>query len=282
MGKREVSREIPARAVPNWPLLGLALIGMGISGYLTVTTWMGQTVAGCAVGGGCDAVLSSQWSKLFGLPTSFWGFLTYAALAGVAFIKKTDTHFKLAWVLALLGVLYSAYLTIIALTELRTTCPYCLTSGAVMVAILITVIYEWPKSLPKFSWRPWILWTVTPGLVFVAVLHLHYMGVWGQSYGPEDPQIRALAAHLAKTNAKFYGAYWCPHCKEQKKLFGASADRLPYIECSPLGPGTSQAAACDERGIQAYPTWIIDGRRYEGGLTISQLKEYSGFRNSSR
>ncbi len=277
-GKREPSRQVPMRASPNWLLLGLALIGMGISGYLTFSAWTGQAVAGCTVAGtGCDKVLNSEWSKLFGVPTALWGFLAYTALAGVAFIKRADTHFQLAWILSLFGVLYSGYLTTISLTELRTTCPYCLTSGALMIAILITVIYQRPLSLPKFSWRPWLIKTVTIGVVLVAAIHLHYMGVWGKSFGPEDPYTRALAEHLQKANVKFYGAYWCPHCKEQKEEFGASAARLPYIECSPMGPGTSQAAVCDEKGIQGYPTWIIDGQRYEGVLSLSQLAQYSRF-----
>ena len=40
--------------------------------------------------------------------------------------------------------------------------------------------------------------------------------------GPEDPKIRALAEHLTEEGALFYGASWCPHCQEQKLLFGAS------------------------------------------------------------
>ncbi len=281
-GKRETIREVPLREVPNWPLLGLALIGMGISGYLILSAWTGQAVAGCtAAGTGCDKVLNSEWSKLFGMPTALWGFLGYTALAGVAFIKQVETHFKLAWTLALFGVLYSAYLTTISLVELKTTCPYCLTSAALMIVILTTVIYQRPQSLPKFSWRSWLIKTATVGVVVVAAIHLHYIGVWGKSVGSENPRIRALAEHLQKANVKFYGAYWCPHCKEQKELFGASAERLPYVECSPLGPGTSQAAVCDQKGIQGYPTWIIDGQRYEGVLSLSQLEQYSGFKEPS-
>lgn len=29
--------------------------------------------------------------------------------------------------------------------------------------------------------------------------------------------------------------------------------------------------------IQSYPTWIINGRRYEGVLTLKELADYSGF-----
>ena len=30
----------------------------------------------------------------------------------------------------------------------------------------------------------------------------------------------ALTQHLKQVGAKMYGAFWCPHCQEQKQLFG--------------------------------------------------------------
>src|SRR5262245_27706711 len=57
------------RPQPNWPLLALAGLGILLTAYLTWTALTGGAVQGCAVGGGCDTVLSSRWSKLLGLPT---------------------------------------------------------------------------------------------------------------------------------------------------------------------------------------------------------------------
>ncbi len=64
---------------------------------------------------------------------------------------------------------------------------------------------------------------------------------------------------------------------EQKDLFEASADRLPYVECSPDGKGGLKAIVCVEEQVSAYPTWIIKGRRYEGVFKPEQLAEYSGY-----
>lgn len=33
----------------------------------------------------------------------------------------------------------------------------------------------------------------------------------------------ALAKHLAQSDAVMYSAYWCPHCYDQKQLFGQEA-----------------------------------------------------------
>lgn len=45
-----------------------------------------------------------------------------------------------------------------------------------------------------------------------------------------------LARRLRAAGAKFYGAFWCSHCFEQKEAFGAAAAKeLPYVECYPDG-----------------------------------------------
>lgn len=275
--RKEASRQIPEREGPNWPLLCLALIGATLAAYLTITAWSKQPVAGCPVGSGCDIVLASRWATLFGQPTSFWGFLTYLGLAGIAWIRRPDLHWKLAWIVSLFGAFFSLYLTAVSITDLEATCPYCLTSAALMIAIVGLVASQRPGGLPKFAWRTWLPKTAAPSLLLVLALHLHYTGTWGTAAEAEDPTLRALATHLAQAGATFYAASWCPHCQEQKRMFGASAHRLPYVECSPSGRAGPQAPPCQQMGINVYPTWIINGRRYEGVLTPRGLAAHSGF-----
>jgi uncharacterized membrane protein len=279
---KEASRQIPERGVPNWPLLGLALIGAALSGYLTVTAWVGQGVAGCPVGSGCDVVLASRWAMLFGQPTSFWGLLSYLGLIVIAWIKRRDLRWKVAWIVSCFGALFSLYLTIISFMELQATCPYCLTSAALMIAILGLVVYQRPTGLPKFAWGTWLTKTAVPSLLLVLTLHLYYAGTRGEPAEAEDPKLQALAVHLADSGAQFFGAVWCPHCEDQKRIFGASAHRLPYIECSPYGRSGPQAARCQEMGIRVYPTWIINGRRHEGLLTPGELAAQSAFIEAER
>lgn len=272
------SRQRALREAPNWPLFALALIGIGLTAYLTFTAWQGKAVAGCTVGSACDVVLNSRWATLLGMPTSFWGLLTYAFLAAVAWNKYSDSQWKLAWFVSVVGVAYSLYLTGISLFVLQAACPYCLASLALMTAILVTTRVQKPADLPRFSWGPWLAKSMGAAVVLVLALHLHYAGYWGKAAGPEDPWIRGLAEHLSRNEAKFYGASWCPHCTDQKELFGASARRLPYVECSPGGPNTRQAAACNDAGIKSYPTWVINGERYTGTQTLDALAQYSKYK----
>lgn len=81
-----------------------------------------------------------------------------------------------------------------------------------------------------------------------------------------------FAQCIADSGAKFYGAFWCPHCLSQKQLFGKSAKKLPYIECS--NQDQSQKQICIDAKIEGYPTWeFSDGTRSSGELSFAQLAE---------
>lgn len=82
-----------------------------------------------------------------------------------------------------------------------------------------------------------------------------------------------FAMCLKEKGATFYGAFWCPHCQAQKKLFGSSAKLLPYVECSTAdGRGTTQM--CEDKKITGYPTWeFADGSRLSGEVSLEKLAE---------
>ena len=85
-----------------------------------------------------------------------------------------------------------------------------------------------------------------------------------------------FARCLSEKDFKFYGAYWCSHCIQQKELFGSSADKLPYIECS-LPKNAGQTAVCTAAGITSYPTWVLpSGKRLSGTLSLQELATLSG------
>lgn len=82
-----------------------------------------------------------------------------------------------------------------------------------------------------------------------------------------------LAQCIADSGATFYGAFWCPHCKEQKEMFGPSEEYLPYVECS-LPSGNGQTQECIDAGIETYPTWeLAGGERLRGTQTLEVLAE---------
>ena len=88
-----------------------------------------------------------------------------------------------------------------------------------------------------------------------------------------DGEFDEFARCINNSGTKFYGTFWCEHCKNQKEEFGKSAKYLPYIECSiPNGQGTN--LVCLNANIEGYPTWEFpDGTRESGELSLEFLAE---------
>ena len=264
--------------MPNWPLLAVSCLGIALTGYLSWVAFSGGSVSGCPAGGGCDLVLTSRWATLLGLPTSLWGLFAYITLAAISFVKRADKHWTYAWTVAFFGVCYSVYLTVVSLTILGSACPYCLTSLGLMTGTLALVVMQRPPQMAHRSWLGLIGGRGALAALVILLVHGNYVAPQAEAEGPEDPMVRALAEHLKEEGAVFYGASWCPHCQEQKRLFGASARRLPYVECSPAGPNAPQAPSCNIAGVQSYPTWVINGRTFVGEvLSLAQLADVSRF-----
>jgi glutaredoxin len=92
--------------------------------------------------------------------------------------------------------------------------------------------------------------------------------------GETDENV-ALAQCLTDQGVKMYGAWWCPHCKDQKDAFGRAAfQRIDYVECAVPGDTSAQNATCKRAGIEGYPTWeFADGSRRAGNIPLDQLAE---------
>lgn len=88
-------------------------------------------------------------------------------------------------------------------------------------------------------------------------------------------ELDALAKCLTANDAVMYGAYWCPHCQNEKATFGQSFEFIDYTECDPNGPNANPDA-CQAAGVQGYPTWKINGTLHPGEQTLSNLKQLSG------
>ena len=255
------------------PLLVLAAAGILITAYLTYSAWFEVHPAFCGEDSGCDLVQASRWSTFLGIPMAFWGLLTYAVIVRLVWGggSKPSRSRPLVFV-TVCGFAISAYLTIVSIVEIEATCPYCLASFGIITTIMVLTLMRQPPN-----WLTSLKEATVVALLIVGVLHMHYSGLFDASAGPEDPQLRALAVHLADTGAKFYGAYWCPRCQEQKAVFSASAKRLPYVECSPDGRRGPLSKACAAENIKSYPTWIIGDRRMTGLQKPRSLAMSSGF-----
>jgi len=208
-GKKTRLPVLKKRQHPNWPVTLLAGIGMILTLYLTLSVWLGEAVLYCAQGSPCDIVQQSRWGTFLGLPTAFWGFLTYTTLAFIGVkVRDPERHWKSSWVVALVGVGYSIYLTLVSHLVIDALCPYCLISLSIMIVTFMVIIAQRPEGMKDFKFRPWVAQTAVVALIIIGGMHLHYSGVFDPAAGPEDPYLKGLAIHLAQGDAAFYGTFW--------------------------------------------------------------------------
>jgi len=111
---------------------------------------------------------------------------------------------------------------------------------------------------------------VTAGVALIVII-AGYL-ILSNAPGKYDDFARCISA----SGAKMYGAYWCPHCMDQKEMFGDSWHLINYVECS-LPANGGQTEACIAAGVRSYPTWQFgDGTRKTGALSFEELGEKTG------
>jgi hypothetical protein len=112
---------------------------------------------------------------------------------------------------------------------------------------------------------------VTAVLIVAAFAAAIYLGL-----RKRGNRLDAFAKCLAAKQAKMYGAYWCPHCADQKEMFESSFQYVPYVECGVKG-SRDEAQVCKDAGIKHFPTWqFADGERQEGTLALQALGTRTG------
>ncbi|MDA0726859.1 MAG: vitamin K epoxide reductase family protein [Cyanobacteria bacterium] len=277
----------------------LATIGVIDTGSITLSKWGLIGNLSCSSTGlfgcnGCEKVLSSAWGSLFGQPLALFGLLGYGAvllMAVVPLVLQGELRVSLGqrswWGLFLLSTgmaVFSAVLLGVMAFGIRDCCPFCILSAGLSSALFVL-------SLIGGDWED------RGQLIFSGVITALLVGViglgWAASVGRPvvdsapgvSPPVRsesgpaqiALAEHLTANGAKVYTAYWCPHCHEQKELFGRqAAEKLTVIECAPDGRN-SQRELCEAKKIEGYPTWEINGQLDSGAKPLAKLAEASGY-----
>jgi uncharacterized membrane protein len=131
----------------------LALAGVFVSAYLTLYKlgYIGQL--SCSIGS-CETVQLSKWAKFLGLPVAAWGVAYYVAVLATA-IAGTLPSFtesrRLSAVLlveAVVGFIFTAYLTSLEAFVIHAYCIYCLSSAAIVTLILIASVADYRELRP--------------------------------------------------------------------------------------------------------------------------------------
>jgi uncharacterized membrane protein len=126
-------------------LIVLAVIGIGLTTYLTIVHYAGLKVA-CVQGHDeCEAVQTSTYSKVAGVPVALMGLIGYILILGTLAVRQNETTRLATLALTFGGFAFSCYLTYREVFTLEKICEWCVSS-----AILLTIMMS--LSLWRF-WR---------------------------------------------------------------------------------------------------------------------------------
>lgn len=272
----------------------LATIGMIDTGSITAKRWGWIGSLSCPGGSdGCDKVLGSAWGTLLGQPLSLFGFLAYGTVLLLALMpllrggRRAPASEGNWWALFLVScgmAVFSLVLMGLLVFEIKAFCTFCVVSAALSLALFLL-------SLVGGGWidRSQLIFRGVMTVLLVGLLGLGWAASADQPVAQSgraapavisasSPAKIALAEHLSSVGARVFTAYWCPHCHDQKELFGReAAEKLTVIECAPDGRN-SQKELCEAKKIEGYPTWEINGTLDSGVKPLLKLAELIGYK----
>jgi uncharacterized membrane protein len=125
----------------------LALVGIGITGYLLYVRGTGATLA-CATGG-CETVQSSRYAEIFGVPVAAFGLVGYAALFSTAL--AVGDRARLAHAALALGALaFSGYLLVLQGVVIGAFCDWCLAGDLLATGIAALALLRLKVAVPSY------------------------------------------------------------------------------------------------------------------------------------
>lgn len=291
--------------IHRWSRVLMAVIataGAIETAFLTIVEFTGSAASVCPTSG-CEQVLSSPYAQIFGIPLTLFGFLAYTAMAVMAALplifnpatqKQERAKWEnITWPLMFAGgtamVVFSGYLMYLLVAVIQAFCPYCLASAffSLSLFVLSLVGREW-EDIGQLAFI---------GIVVAMITLIGTLGVYANANAPATPSVNSsaagkagppittksgeseigLAKHLTQIGAKMYGAFWCPHCHDQKQLFGKQAFALvDYVECDPEGKNP-RPQMCVDAQIKGYPSWEINGQIYSGTQSLDKLASVSNY-----
>ena len=285
----------------KWPKIIIAVlstIGLVDTGSITLKNWGFFNSLSCpGINNGCETVLNSPWGTLFensqlNIPLSLAGVITYfsilllSILLSLNLISPKEKLNKLIWwlifIISCASSVFSMLLLNIMYFKIEAYCFFCILSATLSLSIfIISMIGANFESRETMFYRGFIvvLTVLIGGLIwsnYVDPSKTNDISNTSEKVSPaittsSSPQKIQFAKFLSENNIKMYSAYWCPHCHDQKQLFGKKAVKeLTIIECAQDGKD-NQYELCKEKQIEGFPSWEINGEISSGVKDLNNL-----------
>jgi uncharacterized membrane protein len=225
-----------------WSIAGLAAVAAIVSVYLLWLSLTSLAPAGCGPSSGCEEVLTSRWSRWFGLPVSALAVAAYLAIVGVAILlpraRPPSRRPLLAMALLALGLAAggaAGWFTYLQFVRLGHLCPYCL--GVHVCGLLLTVlVIAWVflncrgRAEAAVGWRGGLIaaavavvavTTVAVGQVLQPERHVPQQPARAEPYhlpggslAVDLSQVPRLGPASAPHAVIVLADYTCPHCRD--------------------------------------------------------------------
>ena len=294
----------------KWARVAIAIlstVGVIDTGSITLNKWGLIGNLNC-LGGleGCDKVLNSPWGNIiqtntYSIPLSLVGLISYFSIVLMAILplipilkNKNNNISKFAWwgsfYISISTFVFSLILISVMIFKIKAFCFFCLLSCLISFLLLLLSVFGggW-ENYGKLFFRGFVM--------SVAVLLAGL--IWSSSVDPStkevsnniqgmppaviaisSPEKIKLAEHLTQEGAVMYNAYWCPHCHDQKEMFGkVAAEKLNLVECAKDG-FNNKRELCEAKGITGFPSWEINGSIDSGVKSLKELAELTNYKNS--
>ena len=285
----------------------LSTIGVIDTGSITLKRWGLIGNLDCPGGlEGCDKVLNSPWGTIlqtnnFSIPLSLLGLISYLVILLMAIfpllpiLKNQKSNIsKFTWwgsfYISTSTFIFSLILISVMIFKIKAFCFYCILSCLISLSLLVLNLFGggW-EDYGKLFFRGF--------LMSVAVLLAGL--IWSSSVDPStkkvsniiqgmppavialsSPEKIKLAEHLTNEGAVMYNAYWCPHCHDQKEMFGKEATKkLNLVECAKDGINNKREL-CEAKGITGFPSWEINGSIDSGVKSLEELADLTNYKDS--
>jgi uncharacterized membrane protein len=136
-------------ALPAYSMLALTLIGIAVAVYVAHGNYTGQSLW-CPIIDGCNTVVNSPYSRVFGVPMSYFGFIYYvymfALAARLAFEPFSNSLRFRAVLYAGVGAASSMYFMYLQLGFIRQICSYCLISAVTSLLLLLAALWHFQAT----------------------------------------------------------------------------------------------------------------------------------------
>jgi len=135
--------------VPAYCMIALTLIGISVALYVARGNYTGQPLW-CPIIDGCNVVVNSPYSRVFGVPMSYFGFIYYlymfALAARLAYDPFSNSLRFRAVLYAALGAASSMYFMYLQLGFIRQVCIYCLISAVTSFLLLFAALWHFQAT----------------------------------------------------------------------------------------------------------------------------------------